>query len=212
MEKVNTLNSMDKIIQLQLSLESAQSSDYPCLVHVGFLKRSLVEAYKEEESLWSQRSREKWHKDGDLNTKFFYASVKASRARKRIEILKDINGNSQRSEASKGKVAFAYFTELFRSSNPGNFDEFFQGFQSKLSTQVNNSLVRHVTNQEIKDVVFSIKPSSAPGPDGMNALFFQKYWDIVGEQVSKEVKNFFEEGCLPTEWNYTYLFLLYQRL
>lgn len=112
-KKANPLNLMDKIIQLQVSLEMEQASYYPSLSEVTFLKRSLVEAYKEEESFWSQKSRERWLKDGDLNTKFFHASVKANRSRKRIEVLKDVNRNSQRSEASKGEVVTAYFSNLW---------------------------------------------------------------------------------------------------
>lgn len=42
----------------------------------------------------------------------------------------------------------------------------------------------------------------------MSDLFFQKYWDVVGMQVVKEVKSFFEDGVFPTQWNYTRLFLM----
>lgn len=38
--------------------------------------------------------------------------------------------------------------------------------------------------------MFGINASSAPGSDGMNGLFFQEYWDVVGEEISKEVKAF----------------------
>lgn len=42
----------------------------------------------------------------------------------------------------------------------------------------------------------------------MNALFFQKYWDVVGVQVTLKVQIFFEDDSFPKEWNYTHLFLL----
>ena len=56
--------------------------------------------------------------------------------------------------------------------------------------------------------MFSIKPESASGPDGMSALFFQKYWEVVGDDITKEIQSIFEAGNLPEDWNYTYLCLL----
>lgn len=42
----------------------------------------------------------------------------------------------------------------------------------------------------------------------MSGLFFQKYWDVIGEQVTSEVHNFFTSGIFPSDWNYTQLCLL----
>lgn len=88
-------------------------------------------AYTEEEEYWKEKSRDSWMLSGDRNTKFFHALVKAARGKKRIEKLLDVNGLVQKSEASTGEVVVAYFQELFKSSSPASFDEFFQVFQAK---------------------------------------------------------------------------------
>lgn len=69
------------------------------------MKHDLCKANREEESHWSQKCHQKWLKEGDGNTKFFYASVKAEITRNALETLIDENGMVQRSEASKGEVA-----------------------------------------------------------------------------------------------------------
>lgn len=90
-------------------LEVEQSSDFPNFHLLHLLKYDIMKAYKDEESFWSQRCKERWAKSGDKNTKFFHASVKANRSKKYIEMLFDINGREQRSEASKGMVAVDFF-------------------------------------------------------------------------------------------------------
>lgn len=73
---------------------------------------------------------------------------------------------------------------------------------------MNRRLVEDVSSSEITEAVFSIKAASAPGADGMSALFFQHYWSTVGPQVISEVKKVFEKGVVPAEWNYTHLLLI----
>lgn len=105
-------------------------------------------------------------------------------------------------------MAADYFNKLFKSSNPQGFQNWFSSFLPRVSADMNESLIEVVSAEEIREAVFSIKASSAPGPDGMTALFFQQFWSIVGKQMIQEIQGFFEFGVFPAEWNYTYLCLL----
>lgn len=89
-------------------------------------------ANREEESYWKQKSKQKWLKEGDENTKYFHAMVKAERTRNDQEILLDENGLVQRLEASKGEVASEYFSKLFTSTNPDDFEQIFTSFRPTL--------------------------------------------------------------------------------
>ncbi|XP_056841869.1 uncharacterized protein LOC130495000 [Raphanus sativus] len=73
---------------------------------------------------------------------------------------------------------------------------------------MNSDLTRRVSKEEIREAFFSINADSAPGPDGMTGAFFQKYWEIIGDQVTKEIQEVFETGVLPKDWNFTYLCLI----
>lgn len=201
------MNALDMIHRCEAALELMQSKVWPNLRQTRILKKELAVAYREEEHFWHQKSRQKWMRSGNRNSKFFHASVKDNRSRKRIEKLLDVNGNFQKSEAAKGEVAAAYFQNLFKSSNPSSFDEWFCGFVPRVTEEMNKRLVEKVSAEEVKEAVFSIKATSTPGPDGMSALFYHRYWKLVRQKVTSEVHNFFDNGVMPSEWNYTHLCL-----
>lgn len=202
------LNAKSKILRIQNDLEKEESSSFPSRVRVHELKQELGKATKEEESFWKQRSKDKWLKCGDRNTKAFHASVQMARSRNGVDILEDTNGCPYRDEETKGQIASSYFQGLFSSTKPTEFGSFFEGFIPKVTDQMNSDLLSVVTDEEIREAVFSIKASSAPGPDGMNALFFQRFWKEIGGQVIKEVHEFFQQGSFDKEWNFTHLCLI----
>lgn len=65
-----------------------------------------------------------------------------------------------------------------------------------------------VTHEEIKSALFAIDDNKALGIDGFNALFFKISWDIVKEDVSKVVQEFFTENKLLRVVNNTMISLV----
>ena len=52
---------------------------------------------------------------------------------------------------------------------------------------MNADLCAPYTNDDVKTVLFKMFPTKAPGPDGFPGLFYQKHWDVCGEDVTRIV-------------------------
>ena len=62
-------------------------------------------------------------------------------------------------------------------------------------------LNKTVSHEEIKEAIFSIDDSKAPGPDGFSSRFFKAAWNIIGSDVCAAVSSFFESGSMLREIN-----------
>lgn len=73
---------------------------------------------------------------------------------------------------------------------------------------MNQDLTRSVTEDEVREAVFDMGPNRTPGPDGFTAGFFQKFWEDIKGDLTREVSSFFEGDGLDTTHNHTNLCLI----
>ena len=69
-------------------------------------------------------------------------------------------------------------------------------------------LGRGVNEVEVKKALFDMGPLKAPGPDGLNPLFYQSQWETVGGSVVKLVLSMFEKPDLIEHINGTQIVLI----
>ena len=73
---------------------------------------------------------------------------------------------------------------------------------------LNDSLKSIPTIDELKEVIFSMNPTSAPGIDGMNVFFFQKCWNIIKNDLLAVINAFFCCQVLPKYFSHACQILL----
>jgi len=101
-----------------------------------------------------------------------------------------------------------YFMSLFRTNGLYDSHELTDVVQRKITEEMNNSLIKEFTPEEVKAVVDSIGDLKAPGPDEMPAVFYKQFWDVIGEKVTKEVLDVLNGGLIPEGWNETTIVLI----
>lgn len=62
--------------------------------------------------------------------------------------------------------------------------------------------------EEVSDALSQMHPTKSPGPDGMCALFYQKYWPIVGPDIVKRVLGILNHGEEIESINQTHIVLI----
>lgn len=96
-------------------------------------------------------------------------------------------------EASKAGIKNTmvnYFEDIFRSSgNLVNY-EVIRAVEPMVTTEMNMVLDMAISKEEVRRATFQMQPSKAPGPDGMNSFFFQRYWSIVGKDTTEAIREF----------------------
>lgn len=80
--------------------------------------------------------------------------------------------------------------------------------QAKVFEEMNEELTKEFTAEEVKAALKQMHPTKALRPNGMSAVFYQKYWDIVGFDVTNMVLNVLNSNASLSNINNTYITLV----
>uniref|UniRef100_A0A803PB82 Reverse transcriptase domain-containing protein n=1 Tax=Cannabis sativa TaxID=3483 RepID=A0A803PB82_CANSA len=172
------------------------------------IQLEILELEAKMERIWKQKSRENWLKYGDNNTKFFHASTVVRRRQNRISCIETSPNVWICSRHDIGHYFQDKFQELYQSTNPVINEDLEALFTIKVSPEENLLLCRTPEDSEISEVIFKMHPLKAPGPDGFSGIFYRKYWNTVGPEVCKLVKEFFDHGTMSRQINHTFICLI----
>lgn len=165
-----------------------------------------------EENMLKQRSKMHWLHLGDKNNKVFHNAAKIRVMKNLIREIKCSSGEVVTSQEDIKKEAERFFNEFLSHEQEDIRSISVEEIQDILSFRCNkmerNQLIKPVTDEEIKDVLFKMPSNKSPGPDGFTTEFFKASWHIIGKDFITAVRSFFTMGFLPKGLNATILALI----
>lgn len=172
------------------------------------VEKELRELRRLEETAAWQRSRPFVLRDTDKNTIFFHAKADSRVKRNNIKMLHDSSGNPQTSIETIRRVVMNFYRNLFSSSrgsiSVGQLDMVDRRIDDSMAAE----LVMSYTREEVVRALKDMHPCKSPGPDGLPALFYKKYWDLLGEELCSLVLGFLNGGNMPADLNHTFVALI----
>ncbi|KAG7543424.1 Reverse transcriptase zinc-binding domain [Arabidopsis thaliana x Arabidopsis arenosa] len=122
--------------------------------------------------------------------------------------LQDHDGSWIDSEEGIERVAVEYFNNLFTANAHDEEFQILRDVPEIVTNDMNSSLTREVSLEEVKKAVFEMNPTKAPGPDGMTAFFYQRFWPLISADLLATVRSFFDSGTLDPRLNMTNICLV----
>ncbi|GAU23240.1 hypothetical protein TSUD_172690 [Trifolium subterraneum] len=179
-------------------------------------EREVVERKKLFENLWKilknmdamtfQRSRSKWLKEGDANSRYFHNCIKARHRRNNVVALRTSNGWVEGPIPVREEVV-SYFRNHF-----GNVEwqrPTLDGIEfPRLSQEKADTLTTNFTLAEITEAIKDCDGSKSPGPDGFNFAFIKEFWDLMKHDVRIMFDQFHGNDCLPKSLSSYFLTLI----
>ncbi|XP_022030684.1 uncharacterized protein LOC110931606 [Helianthus annuus] len=206
-------NLHERVETLRLKLDEVQKALDANPFDVGLREEESIRlkefrsASYDEECFLKQKAKAEWLAAGDSNTKFFHNCVKTRNAYNKILQIKDIHGNQFKGDDVYAALVNHYADFLGAAHNVEKLEV--NGlFSTTLDPTVAASMIRQVTREEVKSAMFSIGENKAPGPDGYTSAFFKNSWEIVGDEVTKAILEFFNNGKLLKQINHTIIALV----
>ncbi|XP_020684934.2 uncharacterized protein LOC110101395 [Dendrobium catenatum] len=157
-------------------------------------------------TLWKQRAKAKWMKEGDVNSSFFHAFANGRRNNNSIKQMLNEEGELTEDPASIRSIFYQFFCNKweYRNSDLNNWPL----NKNVLKTEDCKMLESVFTLEEVEKVIKEFGNNIAPGLDGITYSFLKAYWKIIGMDIWKAMQLYFTSGKMSTRWKETLVILI----
>ena len=157
------------------------------------LYNRMDELLYREEMMWLQRSRISWLREGDRNTGFFHRKATWRSKKNKIRRLISEDNRYVENKGEMEAMATKFFQDLYMKDASIRPKSIASMIETRLTQDMNETLCKPFTDEEISDALFQIGPLKAPGPDGFIGTFFTQSWHIIKSDFMQAVEYFYDQ-------------------
>jgi hypothetical protein len=120
-------------------------------------------------------------------------------------------GRSTKVLISLKRQAETHFQNLYKEDGVGCEEvtsDFLSHIPFLVSREDNSTLMKPFTEEEICNVIWSMEPDKAPGPDGFSIHFYRTCWEIIKTDLLRMIKAFQQKSKVGGSTNSTFLALI----
>lgn len=157
---------------------------------------------------WEQRARDNWLRLGDRNTSFFHNFSTQRKKQNRIGGLQSEDERLMSEEIGMERIARDYFQRLFTINGTDVTEHLLDRVATCISDESNRMLVERCIKGQVLSTLKIRSPTKAPSEDDFFAIFFQKFWHIVGKDMCSFCLEILNNGEDVSPLNHTHVVLI----
>uniref|UniRef100_A0A803QQM3 Reverse transcriptase domain-containing protein n=1 Tax=Cannabis sativa TaxID=3483 RepID=A0A803QQM3_CANSA len=166
--------------------------------------------FEEERGIWL-KSKCKWAREGDANSRLFHNLLNARKAKNTISRIERDNGDIIDNEKEIVEELIAFFSKLYTSEARSGTG--IEGIEwHKIEESSARQLECPFEEEEVRNIVFSCEGNKAPGPDGFSLAALQNNWETIKYDLMEVFRAFHREGRIEGSINDTFICLIPKRL
>ncbi|XP_059281156.1 uncharacterized protein LOC132034819 [Lycium ferocissimum] len=139
-------------------------------------------------------------------TNFFY--VRGHRRKLLLKRIQDSNGEWLETREQIAEEAINFFRKKFTQEGNPDVSILLHHIPKMITHKQNRLLCNYPTKEKVRNVVNELNGGSISRPDRFIGLFYQKCWDVLGDDVYHTILSFFDGASLPKSITHTNLVLI----
>ncbi|XP_043717726.1 uncharacterized protein LOC122665640 [Telopea speciosissima] len=171
-------------------------------------KTAYLNSLKNSEKLWHEKTRIKWLREGDRNSKFFHVSTLIKRSKVHIRALKDSGGAWVSDPGEVANLILSFFENFHKAVPLEEHLDLLDVIPHLIEDRDLVFLNAVPDTREIKLAMWDLDLDGLPGLDGFQGFFFRHCWDIIERDVYRAVSSFFKEAIIPKGVNNCFISLI----
>ncbi|KAL3678136.1 hypothetical protein R1sor_021092 [Riccia sorocarpa] len=154
-----------------------------------------------EVTQWRNRSRNRWLKEGEAPSKYFFSQLKTKHQRESIKALQRESGEMITSERGIIGEIEQFYSELYLKDdrverNIAARDNLLAYVNTTVSPQQNDELIGEPSMEELEEVVKRLPSEKAPGLDGATAEILVRCWAFMKDDCLAMLVSYWQDGVL----------------